>query len=248
MLAIAEQHNRQQMPIQMSAKEEWVGTNSAMHLKGPIRLLIPDPMTVLCVPGNTTQTREEMLRMLRSLSEQQIRQLETQVVRGDGTAMETLFDLSHGRLSRIASFRMPIELRRTMSVDHLLMAARMRAIRRQTEFAVAAARSHFVWLRQILLHTIDVIQKRLKPEYEGTDRLPLTSAPSAAFLQSLADLDREILLLRHFEELTNQETSIITGISPQGVSTRYMNVIRELAEAPCDVPLPVGSGGIAAYA
>ncbi|MEO1979072.1 MAG: hypothetical protein ABGZ24_00970 [Fuerstiella sp.] len=186
--------------------------------------------------------------MLGSLSEQQIRKLETQVVRGDGTAMETLFDLSHGRLSRIAGFRMPTELRRTMSVNHLLMAARMRAIRRQTEFAVAATRSHFVWLRQVLLHTIDVIQKRLTRGFDGTGRLPLTKKPSAMFLKSLADVDKEILLLRHFEELTNQETSIITGISPQGVSIRYMNVIRELAEAPRDVSLSAGSEGIAVYA
>jgi len=174
--------------------------------------------------------------MLVSLSEQQIRQLETQVVRGDGTAMETLFDLSRGRLSRIAGFRMPVELRRTMSVNNLLMAARMRAIRRQTDFAVEAARSHFVWLRQILLHTIDVIQKRLTSE-SGSAGWPLpTSTPFAAFMESLTDVDREILLLRHLEELTNQETSIITGISPQGVSTRYMNVVRELAEAPGAVP------------
>ena len=188
--------------------------------------------------------------MLGSLSEQQIRQLETQVVRGDGTAMETLFDLSHGRLSQIAGFRMPIELRRTMSVNHLLMAARMRAIRRQSEFAVAAARSHFVWLRQVLLHTIEVIQKRLTPGDGDPRRLPLTatsSAMSGFFLQSLADVDREILLLRHFEELTNQETSIITGISPQGVSRRYMSVIRELAEAACDVSSAVDCEGFAAY-
>jgi hypothetical protein len=48
-----------------------------------------------------------------------------------------------------------------MGVNHLLMAARMQAIRRQTEFAVAAARPHFVWLRTILLRTIHVIEKRL---------------------------------------------------------------------------------------
>jgi hypothetical protein len=63
--------------------------------------------------------------MLTSPGEQQIRQLETRVMRGDGTVMETLFDLSQGRLSRIAGLRMPDELPRTMSVNHLLMAARM---------------------------------------------------------------------------------------------------------------------------
>ena len=185
--------------------------------------------------------------MLTSPDEQQIRQLETQVVRGDGTAMETLFDLSHGRLSRIAGLRMPHELRSTMSINHLLMAARMRAIRRQTEFAVAATRSHFVWLRHILLHTIDVIQKRLTAASGGAGQCQWTSTPFV-FLKSLTEIDREILILRHFEELTNQETSIITGISSQGVSTRYMKVICELAEADHDAPFSAHPEGIAAYA
>ncbi len=185
--------------------------------------------------------------MLTNPGEQQIRQLETRGVRGDGTAMETLFDLSHGRLSRIAGLRMPDELHRTMSVNHLLMAARIRAIRRQTEFAVAATRSHFVWLRHILLHTIDVIQKRLTAHYGVTGWNKLTSTPSA-HLKSRTDIDREIIFLRHFEELTNQETSIITGISPQGVSTRYMNVIYELAEAHHDIPFSTRSEEFAAYA
>ena len=185
--------------------------------------------------------------MLASLNEQQIRQLETQVVRGDGTAMETLFDLSHGRLSRIAGLRMTDEVHRTMSVSHLLMAARMRAIRRQTEFAVAATRSHFVWLRHILLHTIEVIQKRVASESGCTGGCHWAATPSA-FMKSLTEIDREILVLRHFEELTNQETSIITGISPQGVSTRYMNVICELAEADHSVPFSPNSEGVAAYA
>ena len=142
---------------------------------------------------------------------------------------------------------MPNELRRTMSINHLLMAARMRAIRRQTEFAVAATRSHFVWLRHILLHTIDVIQKRLTADFDGAVQFQWTSLPFA-FLTPLTEIDREILILRHFEELTNQETSIITGISSQGVSTRYMNVICELAEAHHDVPFSAHREGIAAYA
>lgn len=185
--------------------------------------------------------------MLAGISEQQVRQLETQVIRGDGAAMETLFDLSHGRLSRIAGFRMSPDLRRAMSVNHLLMAARMRAIRRQTEFAVAAAQSHFVWLRRVLLITMDVMQKRLTPSPQNNTRIPLTPMPSADFLKTLAKADREILFLRHFEELTNRETSIITGISQQGVSTRYMNLICKLAETSRDARSAAASEGIAAY-
>jgi hypothetical protein len=65
----------------------------------------------------------------------------------------------------------------------------------------------------------DCIEKRLVSDSFVQDLSSTAAIPSAVFPDSLADIDREILLLRHLEELTNQEISIITGISPQGVST-----------------------------
>jgi len=47
-------------------------------------------------------------------------------------------------------------------------------------------------------------------------------------LEGLAELDREILALRHFEELTNAESAEILGIEAKTASVRYFRAIRRL--------------------
>jgi RNA polymerase sigma-70 factor (ECF subfamily) len=47
-------------------------------------------------------------------------------------------------------------------------------------------------------------------------------------LHSMGDLDREVLALRHFEELTNTETARVLGLSEQAASARYVRAIARL--------------------
>lgn len=47
-------------------------------------------------------------------------------------------------------------------------------------------------------------------------------------LQGMTNVDREVLALRHFEELTNRETAQIIGISEQAASVRYMKALGRL--------------------
>lgn len=47
-------------------------------------------------------------------------------------------------------------------------------------------------------------------------------------LEGMGDLDREVLALRHFEELTNSETARALGISEQAASLRYVRAIARL--------------------
>ena len=47
-------------------------------------------------------------------------------------------------------------------------------------------------------------------------------------LNSMDSLDREVLVLRHFEELTNVETSEVLGIETSAASKRYIRAIRRL--------------------
>jgi RNA polymerase sigma-70 factor, ECF subfamily len=61
-----------------------------------------------------------------------------------------------------------------------------------------------------------------------------------ARLQELVDgldfIDREILALRHFEELTNQEAAAELGITPAAASKRYIRALDRLRVALADVP------------
>lgn len=47
-------------------------------------------------------------------------------------------------------------------------------------------------------------------------------------LESMNDIDREVLALRHFEELTNQEVASELGINEKTSSMRYMRALERL--------------------
>jgi RNA polymerase sigma-70 factor, ECF subfamily len=55
-------------------------------------------------------------------------------------------------------------------------------------------------------------------------------------LRSMNDLDREVLVLRHFEELNNLETSRVLGISEQGASARYVRALGRLQKVLSAIP------------
>lgn len=49
-------------------------------------------------------------------------------------------------------------------------------------------------------------------------------------LETLGETDREILALRHFEQLSNAEVAEIIGIKPAAASNRYVRAITKLGE------------------
>ncbi len=73
--------------------------------------------------------------------------------------------------------------------------------------------------------------------YHLSDHLPSPSSAAAKVesaekldgaLAELSELDREVLVLRHFEELTNSETAIVLGITEQAASMRYVRALERL--------------------
>lgn len=50
-------------------------------------------------------------------------------------------------------------------------------------------------------------------------------------LDSLDEIDREVLTLRHFEELTNNEVASVLQITKAGASNRYVRALKRLRDA-----------------
>jgi RNA polymerase sigma-70 factor (ECF subfamily) len=48
-------------------------------------------------------------------------------------------------------------------------------------------------------------------------------------MESLSETDREVLLLRHAEELTNAEAAEVMGIEPKAASARYGRAVLRLS-------------------
>ena len=55
-------------------------------------------------------------------------------------------------------------------------------------------------------------------------------------LNSLDPIDREVLVLRHFEYLSNSETAEALGISKSAASKRFIVALKRLKELLCSVP------------
>lgn len=51
-----------------------------------------------------------------------------------------------------------------------------------------------------------------------------------AAIDQLEEQDREIVLMRHFEQLTNQESAQALGLSQPAASMRYRRAMRRLRE------------------
>jgi RNA polymerase sigma-70 factor (ECF subfamily) len=55
-------------------------------------------------------------------------------------------------------------------------------------------------------------------------------------LNGMDPLDREVLVLRHFEELSNNETAEVLGIQKSAASNRYIRALRRLKEILSSIP------------
>ncbi|HTU18086.1 MAG TPA: sigma-70 family RNA polymerase sigma factor [Gemmataceae bacterium] len=55
-------------------------------------------------------------------------------------------------------------------------------------------------------------------------------------LAQMEPLDREVLTLRHFEEMSNTETAAVLGIQPAAASKRYVRALRRLKDILTDIP------------
>jgi RNA polymerase sigma-70 factor (ECF subfamily) len=51
-----------------------------------------------------------------------------------------------------------------------------------------------------------------------------------AAIERLADQDRDIILMRHYEHLSNQEIAEALGINPPAASMRYLRALRKLRD------------------
>ncbi len=75
----------------------------------------------------------------------------------------------------------------------------------------------------------------------------MTSASAAAIraehklivqeaLNSMDELDREVLVLRHFEHMSNEETALALGVKKSTASQRYIRALKQLREILSTIP------------
>jgi RNA polymerase sigma-70 factor, ECF subfamily len=70
---------------------------------------------------------------------------------------------------------------------------------------------------------------RLTTPSEGAIRVEMQLRVQTA-LNAMDPIDREVLALRHFEELTNKETAAVLGLQQAAASNRYVRALGRLKE------------------
>ena len=178
-----------------------------------------------------------------------------QIKDGDRTALDRLLTLHRDYAKRIVELRMEDELLARVEPSDVVQETQVVVADRIDDFLQRRPTSFRLWLRRETLEKlIDIRRHHLadKRSIRREVRLPNASSrsiaqralnmpPSQAMLrkeivqkvreaiESLGEMDREIILLRYVEELTNAEVAELLEIDPGTARKRLGRALRRLS-------------------
>jgi RNA polymerase sigma-70 factor, ECF subfamily len=174
--------------------------------------------------------------------------------KGDRTVFGPLFECFRPRLLRMVQFRLDPRLMGRVDAEDIVQEAFMDAEKRLQAW-LDDQRPFHVWLRLVVQQTMTDVYRRhlgasmrsaamevMKPNSHSLSGLmvgTLTSPSQAAMREELKQqltlaldqmdhIDREVLVLRHFEELSNKEVAEVLGLQENAASNRYVRALGRL--------------------
>jgi RNA polymerase sigma-70 factor, ECF subfamily len=176
---------------------------------------------------------------------------------GDTAALEELLALHRPLMHRVVEVRMEPALRGRIDPSDVVQEAQLEVARRIDDYLERRPMPFAAWVRQTTCENLLRLRRHhLSAECRSVAReIPLSEGSSVflarlalagdtATLQKLVDselaervsaalgrlpeADREILLLRCYEELTNQEAAAVLGVDPNTCSQRFGRAIVRL--------------------
>jgi RNA polymerase sigma-70 factor (ECF subfamily) len=176
---------------------------------------------------------------------------------GDDGALAVLLELQRDRLLRMVQFRLDPRLVGRLDAEDVVQESFLEAGKRLAAFRADTKPFH-LWMRLITQQTlIDLHRKHLGAQMRSAGRELVASAhsqsatlsglfvghftsPSNAVMReelrqrveqalaSMDEIDREVLVLRHFEDLSNKEAAEVLGIQENAASNRYVRALGRL--------------------
>ena len=134
--------------------------------------------------------------------------------RGDAAALAPLFESFRPRLVRMVTLRLDPGLKRRVDPTDVVQEAWLEVARRFPRWAEEAKVPFHVWLRLVTAQTLAQVHRR-----------------HLAALEDLDEVDREIVALRHFEGLSNEEAAAELSIEPAAASKRFTRALLRLKPA-----------------
>jgi RNA polymerase sigma-70 factor, ECF subfamily len=189
-----------------------------------------------------------------------------QAKKGDTEAFEQLFGRYRDTLRQIVALRMDPRLRSRVDASDIIQDAQVVATQRFGDYLERQPVSFRVWLRQIVQDQVLMAYRRHMRADRRTVRreVPLPDQSSVALaeqlvahgptpsqqvardeqvrrirvaLGQLSDEDRDILLLRHFEQLSHDEIAYVLHIQSATARKRYGRALIRLGTLTRDLGL-----------
>lgn len=191
-------------------------------------------------------------------------ELEQRLRGGDDSVMAALLERLRERLLRMVQFRLDPRLVGRIDAEDVLQESYIEAGKRLQAFR-DDDKPFLVWIRMMTQQTmIDLHRKHLGAKMRSAGReitAPRSGTLSGFFvghytspsnavmreelrqkveeaLESMDEIDREVLLLRHFEELSNKDAAAVLGIQENAASNRYVRALVRLKGILGNVEMP----------
>jgi RNA polymerase sigma-70 factor (ECF subfamily) len=188
----------------------------------------------------------------------------TQVMAGDRQALDRLLTQHRGFLRRAVEFRLDPRVRARMDASDIVQEAQLEAAQRISDYLRRRPMPFHIWLEKTAYETLLRLRRQHveaacrsvgnEVPLPGRSSLRLAHvvlgggpAPSQNLrdqeqagqlrqaMAGLSEEDRDVLVVRGFEGLTNEEAGLILGIEPAAVSKRYTRALLRLRKLMCDV-------------
>lgn len=180
--------------------------------------------------------------------------LELALRAGDDSLMGALFQNHRDRLARMVQFRLDPRLVGRIDAEDVLQETFLEAEKRLGAYR-ADDKPFLVWIRLIAQQTmIDLHRKHLGAKMRAAGKevaAPQSGTLSGLFvghitspsnammreevrvkiegaLQEMDEIDREVLMLRHFEDMSNKDAALVLGIQENAASNRYVRALGRL--------------------
>jgi RNA polymerase sigma-70 factor (ECF subfamily) len=176
---------------------------------------------------------------------------------GDRAAMDQLLDRHRDSLHRMVRCRLNPGVARRVDASDVVQDALLTASKRLAEYLQNPSMPFHAWLRQLTRDRLaDVYRRELADKRDiareqaiATDRSSLNAlaqirdselTPAAMLLRKefeerfqqavgqLGDEAREIILMRHAEQLTNSQSAELLGLTEPAAGMRYLRALRQL--------------------
>lgn len=178
---------------------------------------------------------------------------------GDEQALTAVFDQHRDYLRQVVHLRMDGLMASRVDPSDVIQEAYVQAFRRMDDFLDRRPLPLRIWLRETALETllqlrrkhVDAKARSVKCEVSLPEQSSILLAANAVgdlttpsqhvvrdelagqvqqALSELSDDDREMLLVRNYEGLTNQEAAYVFGISPDAARKRYTRALLRLRD------------------